>query len=77
MKFGPVAIADALHRGLSVDPDDRFASMDELLEALAPRAVAPAPTTNRLTLVAVAAVALIAGWGATRGLSIASGCRGP
>ena len=58
----------ALLRGLRVNPDDRYASMSDLLRALAP------PSRRRWFPVAVGAVLLVGGWFAIDGDSAPEVC---
>jgi len=52
----PRAVRRALLRGLAVDPEQRFPTMDALLDALAPRPVARRAVTASLGVVAAGAI---------------------
>ncbi|HEY0478809.1 MAG TPA: tetratricopeptide repeat-containing protein kinase family protein [Kofleriaceae bacterium] len=56
----PASVRKALHRGLSVDPSQRFPSMAELLAALSPRSRRRGWIAAAVGLAAVAAAAVLA-----------------
>ncbi len=63
----PARIGEALRRGLDPDPLERFATMDDLLDGLAPKPASSWRARGPVLAAAGATVALAVGWAATRG----------